>query len=157
MSDKIGPVELQSSGQVFTGQGYDQSSYSEKTAALVDEEVRRILNEGHEQALHILETHREQHKVIAEALLKYETLDEKEILRTRTTRRLTKRPTLRPLKNLSGPWNVWKTRSGLTRLTNTKSWPTIRTQIKRISQLIIQQRQLTTSQTMTMITKLNQC
>ena len=80
MSDKIGPVELQSSGQVFTGQGYDQSLYSEKTAALVDEEVRRILNEGHEQALHILETHREQHKVIAEALLKYETLDEKEIL-----------------------------------------------------------------------------
>ena len=80
MSDKIGPVELQSSGQVFTGQGYDQSPYSEKTAALVDEEVRRILNEGHEQALHILETHREQHKVIAEALLKYETLDEKEIL-----------------------------------------------------------------------------
>ena len=80
MSDKIGPVELQSSGQVFTGQGYDPSPYSEKTAALVDEEVRRILNEGHEQALHILETHREQHKVIAEALLKYETLDEKEIL-----------------------------------------------------------------------------
>ncbi|WP_283587498.1 ATP-dependent zinc metalloprotease FtsH [Limosilactobacillus viscerum] len=80
MSDKIGPVELQSSGQVFTGQGYDQSTYSEKTAALVDEEVRRILNEGHETALHILETHREQHKVIAEALLKYETLDEKEIL-----------------------------------------------------------------------------
>ena len=71
MSDKIGPVELQSSGQVFTGQGYDQSPYSEKTAALVDEEVRRILREGHEQALHIIETHREQHKLIAEALLKY--------------------------------------------------------------------------------------
>ena len=80
MSDKIGPVELQSSGQVFTGQGYDQSPYSEKTAALVDEEVRRILTEGHETALHIIETHREQHKQIAEALLKYETLDEKQIL-----------------------------------------------------------------------------
>ena len=80
MSEKIGPVELQSSGQVFTGQGYDQSPYSEKTAALVDEEIRRILNEGHEQALHIIETHREQHKAIAEALLKYETLNEKEIL-----------------------------------------------------------------------------
>ena len=80
MSDKIGPVELQSSGQVFTGQGYDQSSYSEKTAALVDEEVRRILTEGHQRALHIIETHREQHKLIAEALLKYETLDEKQIL-----------------------------------------------------------------------------
>jgi cell division protease FtsH len=80
MSDKIGPVELQSSGQVFTGQGYDQSPYSEKTAALVDEEVRRILTEGHQRALHIIETHREQHKLIAEALLKYETLDEKQIL-----------------------------------------------------------------------------
>lgn len=36
--------------------------------------------EGHETALHIIETHREQHKQIAEALLKYETLDEKQIL-----------------------------------------------------------------------------
>ena len=74
MSDKIGPVELQSSGQVFAGQGYDQAGYSEHTAALVDEEIKRILNEGHEQALHIIETHREQHK------LKYETLNEKQIL-----------------------------------------------------------------------------
>ncbi len=80
MSDKIGPVELQISGQVFAGQGYDQAGYSEHTAALVDEEIKRILNEGHEQALHIIETHREQHKLIAEALLKYETLNEKQIL-----------------------------------------------------------------------------
>ena len=80
MSDKIGPVELQSSGQVFAGQGYDQAGYSEHTAALVDEEIKRILNEGHEQALHIIETHREQHKLIAEALLKYETPNEKQIL-----------------------------------------------------------------------------
>lgn len=80
MSDKIGPVELQSSGQVFAGQDYDQAGYSEHTAALVDEEIKRILNEGHEQALHIIETHREQHKLIAEALLKYETLNEKQIL-----------------------------------------------------------------------------
>lgn len=80
MSDKIGPVELQSSGQVFAGQGYDQAGYSEHTAALVDEEIKRILNEGHEQALHIIETHREQHKLIAKALLKYETLNEKQIL-----------------------------------------------------------------------------
>ncbi|MDM8220487.1 MULTISPECIES: ATP-dependent zinc metalloprotease FtsH [Limosilactobacillus] len=80
MSDKIGPVELQSSGQVFAGQGYDQFGYSQHTAAVVDEEIKRILNEGHEQALHIIETHREQHKLIAEALLKYETLNEKQIL-----------------------------------------------------------------------------
>ena len=80
MSDKIGPVELQSSGAVFTGQEFGQAPYSEQTAALIDEEVRRILNEGHEEALHIIETHREQHRIIAEALLEYETLDEKQIL-----------------------------------------------------------------------------
>jgi cell division protease FtsH len=47
---------------------------------LVDEEVRRLTTKGHEQAGEIIRTHREQHRIIAEALLKYETLDEKQIL-----------------------------------------------------------------------------
>ncbi len=39
-----------------------------------------MTNEAHETARKILSEHREQHKIIAEALLKYETLDEKQIL-----------------------------------------------------------------------------
>lgn len=80
MSDKIGPVELVTSGGMTPGQEYGQQPYSEHTQALVDEEVKRILNEGHQRAVDIIQSHRKQHKVIAEALLKYETLDEKQIL-----------------------------------------------------------------------------
>lgn len=81
MSDKIGEVQLEGGGQAFMGQQYGQSpAYSEKTAALIDEEVRRLTTEGHQEARNIIESHRTEHKVIAEALLKYETLDEKQIL-----------------------------------------------------------------------------
>ena len=75
MSEKLGTVQLESPSQ----DPYVKN-YSEKTAAVIDEEVRRLIDKAHGQAHDIIEQHREQHKVIAEALLKYETLDEKEIL-----------------------------------------------------------------------------
>ncbi|PMD68099.1 ATP-dependent zinc metalloprotease FtsH [Companilactobacillus nuruki] len=81
MTDKLGTVQLEKNGQPFSGGNYRQlPSYSEDTAKAIDQEVKRIIDEDHERAREILETHREQHKLIAEALLKYETLDEKEIL-----------------------------------------------------------------------------
>ena len=43
-------------------------------------ELEEILDEGHKQAIDIIKSHRETHKIIAEALLKYETLNEKQIL-----------------------------------------------------------------------------
>ena len=43
-------------------------------------EIKEILDEGHKQAIDIIKSHRETHKIIAEALLKYETLNEKQIL-----------------------------------------------------------------------------
>lgn len=78
MSDKIGQVELAAPGQSYYGES--GPAYSEKTAATIDEEIRRFTTEGYEQARKIIQEHREQHKIIAEALLKYETLDEKQIL-----------------------------------------------------------------------------
>ena len=39
-----------------------------------------MTNEAHETAKKIIEEHRDKHKLIAQALLKYETLDEKQIL-----------------------------------------------------------------------------
>ncbi|WP_334331740.1 MULTISPECIES: ATP-dependent zinc metalloprotease FtsH [unclassified Companilactobacillus] len=81
MTDKLGTVQLEKNGQPFSGGNYRQlPSYSEATAKDIDEEVKRIIDEDHERAREILQTHKEQHKIIAEALLKYETLDEKEIL-----------------------------------------------------------------------------
>lgn len=78
MSDKIGQVELSAPGQSYYGE--NGPAYSEKTAGVIDDEIRRLTDEGHQTALDIIASHREQHKIIAEALLKYETLDEKQIL-----------------------------------------------------------------------------
>ncbi len=75
MSEKLGTVQLENPSQETYG-----PRYSQQTAAEIDEEVRRFTDEGHQQAIKIIQEHREQHKVIAEALLKYETLDEKQII-----------------------------------------------------------------------------
>ena len=82
MSDVVGTVALESAGgQPFAGAGYPgQPTYSEHTANLIDSEVRRIIGEAHDTARKILEEHKAEHKIIADALLKYETLDEKQIL-----------------------------------------------------------------------------
>ncbi|GAF39468.1 ATP-dependent Zn protease [Agrilactobacillus composti DSM 18527 = JCM 14202] len=81
MSPKLGTVALESGGQPFVGAEFGQNpGYSQQTATSIDDEVRRIIDEAHERARNIIETHRDQHKAIAEALLKYETLNEKQIL-----------------------------------------------------------------------------
>jgi cell division protease FtsH len=80
MSDKLGPVQYEGSSQVFLGRDYSQSkSYSEQIAYEIDQEVLRILNESHDEAVHIIEENATKLKLIAEHLLEYETLNELEI------------------------------------------------------------------------------
>ena len=80
MSSKLGPVQYESESQPFAGRDYGQAKpYSEQTAFEIDEEVRRIMEEAHQKAREVIEAHREQHKLIAEKLLEYETLDAKSI------------------------------------------------------------------------------
>ncbi|NVY96305.1 ATP-dependent zinc metalloprotease FtsH [Lactobacillus sp. DCY120] len=78
MSDRLGMVQLEKGGAPVGA--YGQANYSQETATAIDEEIRKLLDEGHQKAIEIIQTHREQHKAIAEALLKYETLDEAQIL-----------------------------------------------------------------------------
>lgn len=80
MSSKLGPVQYESESQPFAGRDYGQAKpYSERTAYEIDEEVRRIMEEAHAKAREVIEAHREQHKLIAEKLLEYETLDARSI------------------------------------------------------------------------------
>jgi len=80
MSERLGPVQYEDNSQVFMGRDMGQSSaYSERTAYMIDEEILRILNEGHERVREIIEGHASQLKIIAEHLLEYETLNEIEI------------------------------------------------------------------------------
>ncbi|WP_390410293.1 ATP-dependent zinc metalloprotease FtsH [Lacticaseibacillus jixiensis] len=77
MSDRLGTVALEGQSAM---NAYGQVVYSPETAAAIDEEVKNIIDEAHQRAHDIIESHREQHKAIAMALLEYETLNEKQIL-----------------------------------------------------------------------------
>lgn len=80
MSESLGPVQYEGNHQVFVGRDYGQTkTYSEQIAFQIDEEVRNILTRAHQKAVEIIEAHRDEHKLIAESLLKYETLDAKQI------------------------------------------------------------------------------
>ena len=78
MSEKLGPVQYEGNHAMFGVQG-PQKSISEQTAYDIDEEVRSLLNEARNKAAEIIQSNRETHKLIAEALLKYETLDSTQI------------------------------------------------------------------------------
>lgn len=45
----------------------------------MDNEIKRILSESYERAKHIIKAHAKEHKALAEALMKYETLDADDI------------------------------------------------------------------------------
>ena len=78
MSEKLGPVQYEGNHTMFGAQS-PQKSISEQTAYDIDEEVRSLLNEARNKAAEIIQSNRETHKLIAEALLKYETLDSTQI------------------------------------------------------------------------------
>ena len=77
MSDKVGPISFDDSSQsVFIGRDFSQTkSYSEKTAALIDDEVKRMFDEANERCETILTEHRDLVIATAEYLLEHETMD----------------------------------------------------------------------------------
>lgn len=79
MSDKLGPVQYEGNHAMMPGQLSPEKSYSSQTAQMIDDEVRALLNEARNRAADIINENRETHKLIAEALLKYETLDASQI------------------------------------------------------------------------------
>jgi cell division protease FtsH len=75
MSEAIGPVAViprDGQGPLLPG----ASETSETTQRIVDEEVRRIVEEAHEEVRELLAAHREQLDSLAQALLEHETLDQ---------------------------------------------------------------------------------
>ncbi|MFL5823104.1 MAG: ATP-dependent zinc metalloprotease FtsH [Solirubrobacteraceae bacterium] len=74
MSDKVGPVAvLPSDGQGLLLPGVSETS--PQTQWLVDEEVRRLIDDAHVEATQLLSDHRDQLDSLARALLQAETLD----------------------------------------------------------------------------------
>ncbi|MGT2785424.1 ATP-dependent zinc metalloprotease FtsH, partial [Streptococcus merionis] len=79
MSDKMGPMQYEGNHAIMPGTVSPQKSFSDQTAYEIDAEVRSLLNEARNKAAEIIQGHRDTHKLIAEALLKYETLDSNQI------------------------------------------------------------------------------
>jgi cell division protease FtsH len=74
MSDKVGPIAVlpvDGSGPQLPG----ASETSEQTHSLVDQEVRRIVDDAHAEVTQLLSEHREQLDTLSHTLLKAETLD----------------------------------------------------------------------------------
>jgi cell division protease FtsH len=81
MSDALGMVQLAPHQNPFLGTDAGQSRpFSEETARRIDAEVHRIIADCHAQARGLLIEHRSNLDRLVVALLKQETLDEKEIL-----------------------------------------------------------------------------
>jgi cell division protease FtsH len=77
MSDAIGPVSFdEENGDVFLGRDYmTRKNYSEKTAELIDDEVKRLLSTLYDEAKSVLAENRDKLDRIADALLERETLE----------------------------------------------------------------------------------
>ena len=80
-ADTIGPVDYGSDqGDVFLGQQLMQSSHvSEETSRKIEEEVRKLIQTGMDDARRIMTDHRSEWEAIATGLLEYETLTGDEI------------------------------------------------------------------------------
>ena len=76
MSDKLGPILFDSADHsIFIGLDFGTTkSYSEETAAIIDEEVKSIVDKASEQCRQILTDHRQQLVDLAEYLLENETI-----------------------------------------------------------------------------------
>jgi len=81
MSPAMGPLTFgKKEEQIFLGREISQHrDYSEETAIRIDQEVKRIVEEGYNRAQKTLDENRESLIRLAEALLEYETLDGVEI------------------------------------------------------------------------------
>ena len=83
MSDIIGPLTLgQKQHEVFLGRDFQaQPDYSDQVAFEIDNEVRRLIDEAHDEALDILQEQREKLDQLASILIERETLEREEMER----------------------------------------------------------------------------
>ncbi|HXS42292.1 MAG TPA: ATP-dependent zinc metalloprotease FtsH, partial [Stellaceae bacterium] len=82
-SEKLGPLRYsENEEEVFLGHSVTQrKNVSEATATVIDEEIRRIVEEGEKRARKLLTEHLDELHALAKGLLEFETLSVDEIKR----------------------------------------------------------------------------
>ena len=82
MSDKVGNIDYQEAAAGYQPNGGAGGfSVSADTKALIESEVKRIIDEGYDLALKLIEENEEEFERLAQGLLEYETLTGEEIQR----------------------------------------------------------------------------
>jgi len=81
LSDKLGPLTYsEDEGEVFLGRSVTQhKQVSDETASVIDEEIRRIIDSNYNRSKKILEANKDKLHAMADALMKYETINEIQI------------------------------------------------------------------------------
>ena len=81
LSDKLGPLTYgEEEEEVFLGRSVTQhKSVSDETAHTIDEEVRYFIEHNYDRAQKILDKNTDKLHMMAEALMKYETIDADQI------------------------------------------------------------------------------
>ena len=75
MSERVGLVTYKSDNPIFLGRDMEaHSGYSEETAGIIDEEVRKIIESAHARAVELLSTHRSVLDNMARVLIERETI-----------------------------------------------------------------------------------
>ena len=80
MSEKLGPIVFGAESEsVFLGrQLHESRNYSDAVAGLIDEEVKRIVEEGEIKATRVLKDHMKELKAVTAKLMEVETLAQEE-------------------------------------------------------------------------------
>ncbi len=101
MSEKLGTVlygSEHSQDEVFLGRDFSSGkNYSDKTAAEIDEEIRRIIKESYDRCKKYLTEHIDKLHFVAEFLFKNESMDEEQFLKAMTT----DNPTIEEIENIA--------------------------------------------------------
>ncbi len=81
LSERLGPLTYsEEEGEVFLGHSVTKhKAVSDETAHLIDEEIRNIIDRNYQRAEKLLKKHLEKLHLMAEALIKYETIDSDQI------------------------------------------------------------------------------
>jgi cell division protease FtsH len=81
LSERLGPLTYsEDEGEVFLGHSVTQhKQMSDETAHLIDEEIRNIIDRNYSRAESILKDHEDKLHMMADALIRYETIDTEQI------------------------------------------------------------------------------
>jgi cell division protease FtsH len=80
-SDKLGPLMYgEDEGEVFLGHSVTQTKHvSDDTAKIIDDEIKELISKNYDRAEKLLHENRDKLEAMAQALMKYETIDSEQI------------------------------------------------------------------------------